>query len=129
MTAPTFITAAEAAERVGVHSNTIRRWLETGRAKGQLVKVSGRTMWLVDPASLDGAPVGGMDAKAFGSVRKPSEAAKAAGFGRKRPEKATRWESVDEKIKAAQAGKIKALVVGIDGEPKGEMRWQKKTRK
>jgi hypothetical protein len=86
-------------------------------------------MWLVDPASLDGAPVGGMDTKAFGTVRKPSEAAKAAGFGRKRPEKAKRWQSLDEKIKAAQAGKIKALVVGIDGEPKGEMRWQKKTRK
>ncbi len=47
-----FISIDEAAQRSGLHTNTIKRLLRTGAILGYKATVQGRSRWLVSVASL-----------------------------------------------------------------------------
>lgn len=47
------ITIADAARRAGVHPNTVRRLIRTGRVRAQLVRRRHGDTWLVDTSELD----------------------------------------------------------------------------
>ncbi len=47
-----YISIVEAARRSGLHSNTIKRLLRSGRLRGYKTSVGGRNCWLVSVFSL-----------------------------------------------------------------------------
>lgn len=48
------ITVDDAAKLLNVDARTIRRWCESGKLKAERVGKGAHSVWLIDPASIEG---------------------------------------------------------------------------
>jgi excisionase family DNA binding protein len=117
------ITAPQVAEVLGVSPDTVRRYLQAGRLEGQKVLFGARHQWLIDPASLENFPRGGLDPARVGwqgavkaqRKKRPTEAQRATGFAAKSAPTPRKWDSVDEMIAAAKKGQVKPIYLDAQG--------------
>jgi excisionase family DNA binding protein len=128
-----FYTTVEAADLVGLASETLRKRAASGKIPAQRI---GRD-WVLSAETVEAERqrVAAKPHKKATDTRANktavvTEAAAAAGWAylpKKQPQTgvtARRYETVADVEKAAQKGKIKALVLDADGNVKGEMKWQ-----